>query len=74
MEEKEYLIPENRIYIEKWKELVLLNRKQGRDFEVLCDFIELCSIYKSDYESIFSKLEERVNNRVIKYIKTYTQI
>ncbi len=81
--EQENLIPENRRYNEKWKELVLLNRRVGRDYQVLCDYLcvrdEMLEEYKAKiesekfnlYDKIFEELEERTKARVERHAAIY---
>ncbi len=74
MDEEENLIPENEKYIKKFQELIELNRKKGRDHEVLCDYLGLHDRIFSEreryrneteiYDRIFDELERRVRERI----------
>ncbi|MEK6843805.1 MAG: hypothetical protein AABX83_00075 [Nanoarchaeota archaeon] len=72
MAEEEYMIPKNRRYIERWAGFILMNRRRGKDYEVLNDFLKLKSemfgdrknISNGDYDVLFDEVEKRVKERL----------
>jgi len=49
--ERKNLIPENEKYIKKFQELIGLNRKKGRDHEVLSDYLNARDFILRNHEN-----------------------